>query len=206
MRFAKDAASVAAACGYDQVGELLEGFADGTCEDLLAAFDGIDRLAGKGLGGCGQSGEEAQRKWMTTLRFELLTAMRVLEDIFKKGTWENEAKFGDAGGDDVDALTIIENMQFWRQCMLCDGRFRGRRTRKPLAGVAGLDTELGGQLSDYFARIRCCFPDGLWNVKCERAWLRIYDCVSDVKAGSNSTQILTSSRSKRERQKQTCRL
>ena len=104
----------------------------------------------------------------------------MLEDIFKKGTWENEAKFGDAGGDDVDALTIIENMQFWRQCMLCDGRFRGRRTRKPLAGVAGLETELGGQLSDYFARIRCCFPDGLWNVKCERAWLRIYDCVTDV--------------------------
>ena len=51
------AASVAAVCSYDQVGELLEGFADGTCEDLLAAVDGIDRFAGKGLGGFSQSGE-----------------------------------------------------------------------------------------------------------------------------------------------------
>ena len=39
---------------------------------------------------------------------------------------------------------------------------------------------LGGQLNDYFARIRLCLPDGMWNVRCERAWLRIYDCVTDV--------------------------
>ena len=180
LRFAKNAAGVAAACGYREVGELLEGFDSGSCEDLLSAFKGIDRLAGRALGGCGKSGKEAQRKWSTTLRFELLTAMSVLEDVIKKGTWENAAKFGDAGENDEDELTIIENMQFWRQCMLCDGRFRCRRTRKPLAGVAGLETELGGQLNDYFARIRLCLPDGLWNVRCERAWLRIYDCVTDV--------------------------
>ena len=147
---------------------------------MLAAFDGIDRLAAKALGGCGKSGAEAQRKWATTLRFEVLTAMRVLEDVLKKGTWENAAKFGNAGETDGDEPTIIENMQFWRQCMLCDGRFRCRRTRKPLAGVVGLETELGGQLNDYFARIRLCFPDGLWNVRCGRAWLRIYYCVTDV--------------------------
>ena len=180
LRFAKDAASVAAACGYHQIGELLEGFDGGSCEDLLAAFDGIDRLAAKALGGCGKSGAEAQRKWATTLRFEVLTAMRVLEDVLKKGTWENAAKFGNAGETDGDEPTIIENMQFWRQCMLCDGRFRCRRTRKPLAGVVGLETVLGGQLNDYFARIRLCFPDGLWKMRCERAWLRIYYCVTDV--------------------------
>ena len=54
----------------------------------------------------------------------------------------------------------------------------GRRVHA--SGVAGLETELGGQLNDYFARIRLCLPDGLWNVRCERAWLRIYDCVTDV--------------------------
>lgn len=180
LRFARNAVEVAAKAGYPEIGELLTGFQEGSCDDLLLAFDGIDRCAAKALAGCGSSNNEEQNEWSRVLRFEILTAMSVLEDIFKKATWNNSAKFGDAKSDDTDEITILEYMQFWRQYMLCDSRFRCRNTRKPIAGVSGLEVEIGGQLADYFARIRLCLPDGLWNVGCERAWLRIYYCVSDV--------------------------
>ena len=158
-------AKISERIGNPEIGELLDGFREGSCRALLASLDQLQEVAVRAHRSLEKFGPNFTQE---EIRREVRQALGALEGLLLRGTWRNHAP-----------PTIEENCRHWRRLFLLDKRFRAKSSRTP-AGVPGLEIELAGHLSDFIDNVRLSLPEGTWNVVVHRAWLRILHCANDV--------------------------
>jgi hypothetical protein len=160
--------------GYSEIGELLDGFIEGSNQSLFEAINQIQQCVVRSY----KKQSKLKKQQLTYTkdeivveRREVIQALGALEGVLLRGTWRNRAP-----------PTIEDNLRHWNQLFLLDSRFRvGPVVHEGMVGVdGGLENAVASHLTDFVDNVRLSLEEHVWNGLCHRAWLRILNCATDV--------------------------